>query len=394
MKYKKEAVMIVYIKTQGSKIIREGRHLLVKKGDDIYNTLFTYKLDQMLLFGNIEITHPALCMLMKNTIDTVFLTQNGRYLGRIAAPESKNVFLHKRQYQLLDDPEFSLKLAKNIVAGKLANMTTLMMRIKRSRNSVEAGNKAKQIQDLISGINNADSVDSVRGYEGRGTAIYFSGFRLGFTEDTTFSRRIRRPPTDPVNSVMSLLYTFLMNRVYAAIRIAGLNPYPAFLHTIDYGRYSLVLDLMEEFRSIIVDTLVFSLFNLKILQKSDFRTEGPVDSGTSTQTQCAEMPDVTADPMGMITSDDTADGAFDLPEQRIEAAPATAAQTTGKYPVRLEPDAFGRVIAAFEKKLTTSFYHPPAERTISYGDALIYQAAHYRKVIEGEADVYQPLLLK
>ncbi len=386
--------MIVYIKTQGAKIIKEGRHLLVKKGDDIYNTLFTYKLDQLLLFGNIEITHPALCVLMKNNIDTVFLTQYGRYLGRLASPESKNVFLHKKQYQMLDDSDFGLKLAKNIVSGKLANMSTLMMRIKRSKNATEAGNKSKQIRDLFEGLNKAETIDSIRGYEGRGSAIYFSGFRLGFTENTTFTRRIRRPPTDPVNSVLSLLYTFLMNRVYAAVRIAGLDPYPAFLHTIDYGRYSLVLDLMEEFRSIIVDSLVLSLFNLKILQKPDFRTEVPVVSGPLAQVSGDCMPDVTADPMGMMTMSDDAGANFDLPEQRIDTEPEAAVQSTGKYPVRLQPDAFERVIDAFEKKLTTSFYYPPAEKKITYGDAIIYQAAHYRKVIEGEADVYQPLLLK
>lgn len=386
--------MIVYIKTQGAKITKEGRHLLVKKGEDVYNTLFTYKLSQLVLFGNINFTHSALCVLMKNNIDTVFLTQYGRYLGRLASPESKNVFLHKKQYQILDDPEFGLNLVKNIVSGKLANMTTLMMRIKRSRNSSEAGAKAKQIQNLLEALNKTGTIDSVRGYEGRGSAIYFSGFRLGFTEDTTFTKRIRRPPTDPVNSVLSLLYTFLMNRVYAAVRIAGLDPYPAFLHTIDYGRYSLVLDLMEEFRSIIVDTLVLSLFNLKILQKKDFRAETPVISGPSPQTKDNCVPDVTADPMGMMTMDDGANVNFDLPEQRIDTAPAIASHVTGKYPIRLQPDAFESVIAAFEKKLTASFYYPRAEKNITYGDAIIYQAAHYRKVIEGEADVYQPLLLK
>jgi CRISPR-associated protein Cas1 len=386
--------MIVYIKTQGARIIKEGRHLQVKKGNDVYNTLFTYKLDQLLLFGNIEITHGALCMLMKSNIDTIFLTQYGRYLGRLASPESKNIFLHKRQYQMLDDRNFGLNLVKNIVSGKLTNMTTLMMRIKRSRNSSEAGSMARQIQNLISGANNADTVDSVRGYEGRGSAIYFSGFHLGFTEPTTFTKRVRRPPTDPVNSVLSLLYTFLMNRVYSAVRIAGLDPYPGFLHTIDYGRYSLVLDLMEEFRSIIVDTLVLSLFNLKILQSSDFRFEAPMVPEMLTQTSKECIPDVTTDPMGMMTMNDGDMGNFDLPEQRVGASPVSAEQVTGKYPVRLQPDAFQRVIAAFEKKLTTSFYYPPAEKNITYGDAIIYQAAHYRKVIEGVADVYQPLTLK
>ena len=386
--------MIVYVRTQGSEIVREGRHLLVKKNENIYHTLFTYKLKQLLLFGNIRITHSALCMLMRNNIDTVFLTRYGRYLGRLATPESKNVFLHKRQYRLLDDPEFGLKAAKSVVAGKLVNMSTLMMRIKRTRKTPEAGAKAGQIQSLLERLSVADSIDSVRGYEGRGTAIYFSGFRLGFTEHVGFTRRVRRPPTDPVNSVLSLLYTFLMNRVYAAVRIAGLDPYPGFLHNIDYGRYSLVLDLMEEFRTIIVETLVLSLFNLRILQKSDFRTEVPAEPVPRAGEKGDAGPDVTADPIGMITMDEETEDLFDLPEQRVEQEPVPIPQVTGKYPVRLNPDAFERVIDAFEKKLSASFYYPPLERKITYGEAIIQQAAHFRKVIEGEADVYQPLVLK
>ena len=388
--------MIVYIKTQGSKIIKEGRHLLVKKGNDIYHTLFTYKLDQILLFGNIEITHNALCMLMKNNIDTVYLTRYGRYLGRIAPPEAKNVFLRKRQYQLLDDNEFALKTAKSIVAGKLTNMVTLMMRIKRTKNSKDAGDKARQIRKLLKLLYQAETLDSVRGYEGRGSAIYFSGLCHGFTGQTDFTKRVRRPPTDPVNSVLSLLYTFLMNRVYSAARIAGLDPYPGFLHVIDYGRYSLVLDLMEEFRPTIVDTLVLSLFNLKILQETDFRFEIPdVSDSLSSRNQDSHMPDVNADPIGMMTlnHDDTQKN-FDVPEQKVEVTPDNASNATGKYPVKLNLDAFAKVISAFEKKLSASFYYPPAGRNMTYADVIIYQAAQYRKVIEGTVDAYQPLMLR
>jgi CRISPR-associated protein Cas1 len=385
--------MIVYVKTQGARIVKEGRHLLVKKGDGIYNTLFTYKLDQLLLFGNIEITHNALCQLMRNNIDTVFLTRYGRYLGRLAAPESKNVVLHKAQYILLDAPEFGLALARDIVAGKLANMATLLMRIKRSRKIPEAGIMAREIQDLLPKLPAADSINSVRGYEGRGSALYFKGFRHGFVEDMGFSKRVRRPPTDPVNSVLSLLYTFLMNRVYSAVRVAGLDPYPGFLHSVDYGRYSLVLDLMEEFRTIIADTLTLSLFNLKILQKEDFHIEVPVEA-RSNQPEPGDPPDITSDPIGLISLNDGDSDCFDLPEQRMEAGPAPAEQVTGKYPVKLSPEAFKRVIDAFEKKLTTTFYYPLAARQLSYGDAIIFQAGRFRKVIEGEVEVYQPLLLK
>ena len=385
--------MIVYIKTQGAKIVKEGRHLVVKKGDGIYNTLFTYKLKQLLLFGNIEITHSALCRLMRNNIDTVFLTRYGRYLGRLAPAEAKNVFLHKKQYLLLEDPGFGLRLARSIAAGKLTNMAALLLRIKRTRKQPHAGRLAEQIQKLFPKLSDAGNIDSVRGYEGRGSAIFFEGFRYGFVENAGFTRRIRRPPTDPVNSVLSLLYTFLMNRVYAAARIAGLDPYPGFLHAIDYGRYSLVLDLMEEFRTIIADTLTLSLFNLKILQKNDFHVEIPADEALN-QPADTMTADVSSDPIGLINIKEIDSENFDIPEQRMEDSRASASQATGKYPVKLSKEAFRRVIDAFEKKLTTRFFYPPANRQISYGDSIIYQAGQYRKVIEGKVDVYQPVLLK
>jgi len=385
--------MIAYVKTQGARIIQEGRHLLVRKGDTIYKTLFTYKLDQILLFGNIEITHNAMCQIMRNNIDTVFLTRYGRYLGRLAPVEARNVFLRKRQYLIQEDLPFCLHLAKSIVAGKLSNMATLLMRIKRSKNERDAGNLAHQIQDLMTNLSEAEDINSVRGYEGRASALYFKGFPYGFVENMGFTKRVRRPPTDPVNSVLSLVYTFLMNRVYSAVRIAGLDPYPGFLHTNDYGRFSLVLDLMEEFRTIIADTLTLSLFNLKILQKDDFIKEQQQEAAFCTSGKDA-IADITADPMGLISMNDGASEEFDLPEQRMEETPAPPAQVTGKYPVKLRHEAFRRVIDAFEKKLTTTFYHPPAERQLSYGDAIIFQAAQFRKVIEGQIEVYRPILLK
>ena len=385
--------MVVYVKTQGARIIKEGKHLLVKKGDATYHTLFTYKLKQLLLFGNIEITHNALCQLMRNNIDTVFLTHYGRYLGRLTPPESKNVFLRKKQYQRLDDTNFGVRLARSIVAGKLSNMATLLMRIKRSRPKPEAGIKAGHIQDLMPKLTEADNIDSIRGYEGRGSALFFEGLRYGFIENIGFNKRVRRPPTDPVNSVLSLLYTFLMNRVYAAVRIAGLDPYPGFLHSLDYGRYSVVLDLMEEFRTIIADTLTLSLFNLKILQQEDFIIQKPLPDEPGKAAN-SNPPDVTADPVGLISMNDTDSEHFDFPEQRMEEAPTSSRKVIGKHPVKLQSEAFKRVIEAFEKKLTTTFYYPLAERHLTYGDAVIFQAGQYRKVIEGEVEIYQPILLK
>lgn len=385
--------MNIYITTQGARIIREGRHLLVKKGLDTYHTLFVDKLRQVVLCGNVDLTPAAVKLLLRHHVDTVFLSRNGRYLGRFDQGEPKNVMLRKRQFTLLDDQAFGLKLCKSIVQGKLTNMATLLMRIQRTRDRKEAGLKAREIRNLLAGIEAAESVDSLRGYEGRGSAIYFSGFQWGFLQNPGFHRRVRRPPTDPVNAILSLLYTFLFNRVYAAVRLVNLDPYPGFLHVPDYGRYSLVLDLMEEFRVMIADTLTLSLFNLQILQNDDFElvpetTPEPVSDQSS-------PPDVTSDTYGLMANLDD-HGQFDVPAQRMNDTLADAGEEDGrgKPAVKLVPDAFKRVIENFERKMGAEFFYVPLDRNITYNEALVEQAGMYRKLVEGSLQNYQPLLLK
>lgn len=387
--------MRIYIRTQGSKIVREGRHLLVKRGEDTYHTLFVEKLKQVVLFGNIDLTPAARAHLLRHGVDTVFCTQNGRYQGRFATPEPKNVMLRKRQFTLLDDHAFGLDLCRQLVLGKLANMVTLLMRIRRTRKREEPKKAAREIKALSPRIAVAESIDSLRGYEGRGSALYFGALRWGLLKDYDFCRRVRRPPTDPVNAVLSLLYTFLFNRVYAAIRQTNLDPHPAFLHVPDYGRHALVMDLMEEFRVIIVDTLCLSLFNLNILQEEDFFRQSPQEEAENEES-AEPAPDVTADPYGHMADLDSRE-LFDLPSQRMgegDAHDIEAEHSGGKQAVRLVEGAFRRVIENFERKMTTEFYYPPEERTITYADALVAQAAMYRRVVEGELRVYQPLQLR
>lgn len=387
--------MHIYIRTQGARIVREGRHLLVKKGEDTYHTLFVEKLRQVVLFGNVELTPAARASLLRHGVDTVFCSRDGRYQGRFATPEPRNVLLRKRQFALLDDHDFGLNLCRQLVNGKLMNMVTLLMRIRRTRNRNEPKIAAREIRALFDKIAMAESIESLRGYEGRGSAIYFGSLRWGLLQDHGFSRRIRRPPTDPVNAVLSLLYTFLFNRIYAAIRKVNLDPHPAFLHVPDYGRHSLVMDLMEEFRVIVADTLCLSLFNLKILQKDDFQVESPrlpEAAGSVMETG----PDVTVDPYGHMADLDSR-GQFDLPSQRIGEGSThdlETEDTEGKSAVKLKEEAFRRVVENFERKMTTEFHYPPEERTITYDDALVAQASMYRKVIEGSLSVYQPLLLR
>lgn len=386
--------MIVYIRTQGARIHREGRHLIVRNPESSETrTLFTYRLSQVVVVGNVTITPPAMKLLLREAIDTVFLRTDGRYMGRLAAPEPKNVFLRKKQFSLLDDRPFCLKMAKSIVEGKAANMATVLQRIQRTRKEPRAGDASAEIRRIVHRLQSAESVEEVRGLEGLAAARYFPAFGLGLDRDFGFRKRVRRPPTDPVNAVLSLLYTFLINRANAAVRLAGLDPYPGFLHSLEYGRHSLPLDLVEEFRAILADTLTLSLFNLGIIKEGDFFEIPPPEQPRDDDEGDGRISEACNDRIGRMTVPDDEE-MFDLPEQRMEEAPEAEESRSGKAAVRLHPPAFARVVQAFEKKIGTEFFYPAAEKRLTYGDAIVFQARQVRRVIEGEMAEYQPLLLK
>lgn len=387
--------MIVHVTTQGARIVREGRHLIVRKENDICHTLFIHKLEQLVLHGNVIVTPQAMKLLFREGIDTVFLRVDGRYVGRLSAAESKNVFLRRRQFEVASDEELCLPMARQIVRGKLLNMATVLQRIWGTREDKGARQKAEDIRSLIPRLSGAERLDVVRGVEGQGSALYFSVFGRGLDRDFGFRRRVRRPPTDPVNALLSLLYTFLINRAYAAVRIAGLDPYPGVLHALDYGRHSLPLDLVEEFRTIIADTLTLSLFNLGVLKEGDFFGVEPSPPMPSVEDREEGLIDhAVADPMGGMTLGGEDEEMFDLPAQRIDTGVEQEENRDGKVAVRLHPPAFIRVVKAFEKKMNTEFFHPLAEKRMSYAEAMVFQARLYRRVLEGETAEYAPLLLR
>lgn len=389
--------MVVHITRQGAKVIREGRHLIVKYLDSGVQTLFVYRLSQLVIHGNVMITPPALRLLFQEHIDTVFLRTDGRYVGRLGSGEGKNVFLRRKQFQLQEEPEFIAQVAQDVVRGKTMNMLTLLQRLKRRRKLNKAGQCAQQLRPLLKQLEQTSDLEAIRGYEGKASALYFSGLQEAFTPELGFRKRVRRPPTDPVNSVLSLLYTFLMNRCYSAVRQAGLDPYPGFLHALEYGRHSLPLDLAEEFRTIIADSLTLSLFGLGVLKQDDFYRQDDPPLPQVNEQQEASLDQACHDAIGSISGDEDEDQAaevFDMPDQRLEPTVDEADARHGKGAVRLYSQGFKKVIEAFEKKMQVEFYHPTAQRRVTYSQALVIQALAMRQVIEGEVARYQPLLLK
>lgn len=384
--------VIAHICEQGARITREGLRLVVHTRDGD-RTLFVERLEQLLLFGNVELTAPARYLLLREGVDTVFLRRDGRYMGRLFTDEPANFLLRKKQFALVDDPDFCVRTARCLVRGKLLNQATLLGRIKRSHNQPAAGQAAASLRALADKAQQAASVETLRGLEGSGAALYFRHLPLALNKDWQFVRRGRRPPTDPVNAVLSLLYTLLTSRCYTAVRLAGLDPYPASLHSMAYGRQALPLDLVEEFRPIVADTLTISLFNHRVLQADDFFSLPSESTQDGAAEEDAAVDVAVRDPLGQMFPDaEVTETEYPVGEQ--EPPPVDEIPSPRALPVLLTKGGYKTVIEAFAKKLETEFIHPLAERRLSYAKALVFQARLYRRLVEGEVEEYSPVLLR
>jgi len=209
--------------------------------------------------------------LLQEGIDVAFLTLNGKLRGRLVASESKNVILRLAQYERYLDDEFQLDQARAIVEGKINNARALILRYQYNHPDLNFSKEIELIEQTLNKLERSQAVNSLMGSEGIATATYFRCFGQMFRKELTFQERTRRPPKDPVNAILSLGYTMITNEILGLVIAHGLDPYIGFLHGVVYGRPSLALDLVEEFRHPVVDRLTLHLFNNKILSSEDFR---------------------------------------------------------------------------------------------------------------------------
>ena len=261
--------MILYVTEPGAGVYCRGERLQVKRRKEVLAEVHLYELEQVILMGQIALSAPAMNTLLERGVDTVLLSTHGRYRGRLVGPARLNVVLRQKQFKRYEDEPFRLGVARAVVEGKLRNMRTLLMRLARRR-SVDVKAVAHLLRRSIQQVGKVDNAESLRGIEGAGTAAYFGALGAFLPEELHFKGRNRRPPKDPANALLSFGYALLANSVEGAIYVAGLDPYLGFLHVVDYGRPSLALDLMEEFRPVLVDALVLDLANHGRVRSEDF----------------------------------------------------------------------------------------------------------------------------
>lgn len=330
----------VMVDRQGAYVHKDGERLVVEvEGEDV-QSLPLGPLRQLVLMGRgVSASTPLLYDLAERGVDVVYQSQAGEFAFRLAGPLSKHSALRVEQTLASVDPARALPIARAIVQGKLHNQAALLERHAEALG--ERGQRAVQtILAQMAGAAQAASVDQLMGYEGSGAAAYFGAWHGLFdTERWGFQGRAFYPPPDPVNAMLSLGYTLLLNDITAALYRLGLDPAVGVLHQIDYGRPSLALDLEEEFRPVMVDTLTLAIVRQRLLEPSDFE-----------QSEAGRV----------VMSD----------------------------------DARRFFLARYQERLLVKVRHRRSEQNLTYDQCIERQAQHLARCFLGRDEVYTPLLIR
>lgn len=266
----------LYITSPDAFIRKEGMTFVVEVNDKKALQAPVHTIENIVCFGFKPVTPALMAFCTQNNIGISYLSMHGKFLARVYGEQRGNVLLRKTQYSMSDSEEKSVAVAKNIIAAKITNSRNLLQRHIRNHTDNEDGLIAEAVSKLARYINlvkNAESLDTLRGYEGESASIYFGCFNCLITsqnEDFIMNGRTKRPPLDYVNALLSFLYMLLVNDLRSAMETTGLDPQVGFLHRLRPGRPSLALDLMEEFRAYIADRVALNLINLKQVNKNDF----------------------------------------------------------------------------------------------------------------------------
>ncbi len=228
----------------------------------------------------------------------VFLDYAGRFKARLEGPVSGNVLLRRAQHEALGDAAKTLLIAQDIVAGKIQNSRQVLLRGAREASAPEDGpplqESARHLGESLPRVESAGDLDTLRGVEGDAARAYFAVFSHLVREDRDtfrFEGRSRRPPRDPMNALLSFLYTLLLSDCVAAAEGVGLDPQVGYLHALRPGRPALGLDLMEELRSLLADRVALTLVNRRQLTAKDFQAR---EGGAWTLTEQGRRTVVTA----------------------------------------------------------------------------------------------------
>ena len=339
----------IYILESGTYIRRRGDSLLVYKSKELIREIPAAGLKRLILTGYISLSGPILDFLIKNRIETVFITPSGRFRARLTLDEHRHVALRQAQYLNLADQKFKLNVARIIVTGKISNSLKMMMRKNREVAKSSLKQVIIQLKALLERVESASDMALLTGIEGAAARCYFNGFsHLITNNDFGFRGRNRRPPKDPVNAMLSFVYTMLTNEVLSAINTVGLDPYLGALHEIVYGRPSLACDLVEEYRAFLGDRFVLSLINRRMITHDDFIM----------QKTKQENPDIPK-----------------------------------PLPVLMKPMISQTFIRTYEEMMNRRLYYPPSQEHLTYRGIIGKQVRRFAESLQNPDNPYEPFTM-
>ncbi len=336
----------LFITTDGTYLAKEGQAVKVKVKKELKLRVPLINLDGIVCFGGVGCSPSLMAACAKAGVTISFHSRYGGFRAAVNGFSPGNVLLRRTQYRVADDPQRACPIARNIVAAKIANCRTVLLRAVRDSaddSAIEALQQAAQAMvDPLESARKATCLDALRGHEGDAAAKYFGVFQRLINDPKSefrFRGRSRRPPLDEVNALLSFLYAMLSHDCRSACEATGLDAAVGFLHRDRPGRPGMALDLMEEFRPFLVDRLVLSLINRKQISGTDFET---TESGA----------------------------------------------------VLLKHDARKEVLAAWQKRKQDELLHPFLDEKTTVGLFPHLQARLLARCLRGDLDAYPPFIWK
>lgn len=271
-----ELLNTLYVQTPGTSLHLEGDTVRVYHPDQPGRRILPLvRIDHVVLFGGVTITDELVLRCADDGRSVTWLTGVGRFRARVTGPAAGNPLLRQAQHRAADSAEQRLSIARAMIAGKIHNVRQVLLRTARdtSGHRQTALRATAELQaERLGLLSTAGTVGEVLGVEGIAARDYFGAlpYLLTTAKEWTAGGRTKRPPTDPVNCLLSFLYGMLRVAVHGALEQVGLDPYIGFLHGVRPGKPALALDMMEEFRPLLADRLAFTTLNRRELTVDDF----------------------------------------------------------------------------------------------------------------------------
>jgi CRISPR-associated protein Cas1 len=295
----KKLLNTLYATTEGASLRKDGENIVAEVDGAERGRVPLHMLGAVVVFGGIFVSPPLIGALARAGITVVLLDRQGRFEARIEGPVSGNVLLRRAQYRASDQPG---EIVRSIVSAKIANQRAVLQRALRDHGEEMAADRRAAVEAAVDRLERIlrrvafmnEGAEAMRGAEGEGAFGYFAvlGDLIRSPDlDIRFNGRSRRPPLDPVNALLSFLYTLLTHDCRSAAESVGLDPAVGFLHRDRPGRPSLALDLMEELRPALADRLALSLINRRQVRSGDFETR---DGGAVLLTEAGRKTVLTA----------------------------------------------------------------------------------------------------